>query len=174
MSDDINKKQEKPFLNQEQESRGENFKSKIEIPQTPEQPEVFKAEVKKDILEEKEDEKEGELNQGNLASIGAKKQIQDEREKKIERILEKDMDDIYLGASLAKRQELKKVGEKTANQINQMIDKGKLKFKKVIDLIKKWFLIIPGVNRFFLEQEAKLKTDEIMKLAEDKSNPQKL
>ncbi len=167
MSDDISKKQEKPFLNQEQESKKEGFNSKkIEIPQAPEQREVFKAESREDVSEENKDQKEGELGQGNIADIGAKKQSQDEREKKIEKILESDMDDIYLGLRPEKRREFKTGGEKTAQQINGMIDHGKVKFKKVINLIKKWLLIVPGINRFFLEQEAKLKTDEIIKLAD--------
>ena len=48
------------------------------------------------------------------------------------------------------------------------MDKAKLKVKKVVNLIKKWLTMIPGVNKFFLEQEAKIKTDEIVKLKEDK------
>ena len=35
---------------------------------------------------------------------------------------------------------------------------------KIIDVIKKWLSIIPGINKFFLEQEAKIKTDKIMEL----------
>jgi len=31
-------------------------------------------------------------------------------------------------------------------------------------LIKKWLLLIPGVNKYFLEQEAKIKADEIVKM----------
>jgi len=27
-----------------------------------------------------------------------------------------------------------------------------------------WLKLIPGVNKFFLEQEAKIKTDEVLKL----------
>jgi hypothetical protein len=166
MPDDIRQKQEKPFLNHEQELKKEDFKAKLEIPSIPEQHETFEKKEAEDIDKEKEAEKEGELGQGSIASISTQKQDQDEREKKIEKILEKDMDDVYLGLRSEKREEFKTAGEKTAKQINGMINNGKLKFKKVIALIKKWLLVVPGINRFFLEQEAKLKTDEIMKITE--------
>jgi hypothetical protein len=66
----------------------------------------------------------------------------------------------------------KKVGEETAEKIKGMMDSGKLKAKKVVDLIKDWLKMIPGVNKFFLEQEAKIKTDKIMLLAEEERRRQ--
>jgi hypothetical protein len=44
------------------------------------------------------------------------------------------------------------------------MDSAKFKVKAIVDLIKKWLAIIPGVNKFFLEQEAKIKTDQIIAL----------
>jgi hypothetical protein len=35
-----------------------------------------------------------------------------------------------------------------------------------LKLIREWLLIIPGVNKYFLEQEAKIKTDKIQQLYE--------
>ena len=168
MPDDINKKQEQPFLNQGPEVKKEDFNPKIEIPHSPEQQENSEEKKSEEISEEKEDQKEGELGQGSIIATSAQRQTQSEREKAIEKILENDMDDIYLGMRPEDREEFKTVGEKTVKQINQMIADGKLKFKKVIELIKKWLLVVPGMNRFFLEQEAKLKTDEIMKMTVDK------
>ena len=40
----------------------------------------------------------------------------------------------------------------------------RVKVKRVLELIYEWLKTIPGVNKFFLEQEAKIKTDEIMEL----------
>jgi hypothetical protein len=40
--------------------------------------------------------------------------------------------------------------------------------KKILALIRDWLKLIPGVNRFFLEQEAKIKTDKILLAAEEK------
>jgi hypothetical protein len=83
--------------------------------------------------------------------------------------LAKDMGDIYLNMSPAKQQEFKREGEKTAREINSLLQKTKVTIKKIISLIKKWLSIIPRVNKFFLEQESKIKADEIMKLKHERS-----
>jgi len=87
-----------------------------------------------------------------------------EMEKQIEKVLEKDLAEIYLNLSPDKQEEFKVKGEETARQINILLQKTKIKAREVIDLIKRWLSIIPGVNKFFLEQEAKIKTDEIMRI----------
>jgi hypothetical protein len=33
-----------------------------------------------------------------------------------------------------------------------------------VDVIKRWLSIIPGINKFFLEQDAKIKAEKIIKL----------
>ena len=38
------------------------------------------------------------------------------------------------------------------------------KAKKIFQLILEWLKLLPGINRFFLEQEAKIKTDRIIHL----------
>ena len=126
--------------------------------------ESFENSNEKDLEKLRKINDEGELGLGSVSGTSSLSSKEKDVEKKIEKILEKDMDDIYLGLSEEKKREFKSVGEKTAKQINFMIQKGKLKFKKVIILIKKWLLVVPGINKFFLEQEAKLKADEIMKL----------
>jgi hypothetical protein len=49
------------------------------------------------------------------------------------------------------------------------LDKAKFKARQVIDLLKKWLSLIPGINLYFLEQEVKIKTDKIMKMRHDKT-----
>ena len=68
----------------------------------------------------------------------------------------------------SKQREFKGEGEKTAAKINQLMSKTKVNVKKIINLIKKWLSIIPGINSFFLEQEAKIKADEIFKIKIEK------
>lgn len=87
-----------------------------------------------------------------------------ERQVEIERILEDDLSTVYFNLPEDKKEEFRIEGEKAAFQINQMLSSTKIKVQKIIKLIKNWLLLIPGVNRFFLEQEAKLKADEIIKL----------
>jgi hypothetical protein len=40
----------------------------------------------------------------------------------------------------------------------------KIKVNKIIDLIRRWLKLIPGINKFFLEQEVKIKADKIIRL----------
>jgi len=47
-----------------------------------------------------------------------------------------------------------------------MVGSFKIKARKVLHLIRDWLKIIPGINKYFLEQEAKIKTDKIIELAE--------
>jgi len=90
---------------------------------------------------------------------------EEERKKRIEKILEKDLEDIYIKMSPEKQKEFRLAGEETSRKINLLLGQGRVRVKKIIDLIRKWLSLIPGVNKFFLEQEAKIKTDEIIKSA---------
>ncbi|KKQ61889.1 MAG: hypothetical protein US81_C0003G0011 [Parcubacteria group bacterium GW2011_GWE2_38_18] len=90
------------------------------------------------------------------------------RQKKIEKIMEEGMADIYLNLSPEKKNEFKTVGEKTAYQVNVLLSETKVKVKKVIELIINWLKIIPGVNAFFLEKEAKIKVEEMIRLKNEK------
>jgi len=85
----------------------------------------------------------------------------------IENILSDDLTDMFLKMPPDKQMAFKKAGEETAQKIKVMLDEGKFKARKVVDLIKDWLKMIPGVNKFFLEQEAKIKTDKILLVAED-------
>lgn len=93
-------------------------------------------------------------------------QVKDALAEQIEDVLEEDMTDLFLTMSPADQQKFKEKGEETVSQIREMIAKAHLKTKKVFHLIKSWLKLIPGVNRFFLEQEAKIKTDKIKHLSE--------
>ena len=66
-----------------------------------------------------------------------------------------------------KRQQFKQEGEKAASLIRQMMEKGKIHTRKVLGLIRRWLQLIPGVNRFFLEQESKIKTDRLLLIEEE-------
>jgi hypothetical protein len=89
---------------------------------------------------------------------------------KIEDVLEEDLEDIYFQLPPDKQAEFKKSGEKTASSIELLLRGTKVKIKKILELIINWLKIVPGVNRFFLEQEAKIKTDKILALKEANQN----
>jgi hypothetical protein len=83
----------------------------------------------------------------------------------IENILAEDLDDIFFNKmDLAGQQKFKDEGEKLAVKLEGMLKEAKVKTGAIYRLIVGWLKLIPGVNKFFLKQEAKLKTDKLMKL----------
>ena len=91
-------------------------------------------------------------------------QVRDEVTVKIEKILEDGVGDAYSRLSPIQKQEFKIKGEAVAKQIREMLRSTHFKVKKILRLILEWLKMLPGVNRFFLEQEAKIKTDRIIAL----------
>ena len=83
-------------------------------------------------------------------------------EKDIEGILAKGLDNVFLSMDAGTQQEFKKKGEETSQAIVVLLQKAKLKVKKIINLIVSWLKIIPRVNKYYIEQEAKVKTEEIL------------
>ncbi len=91
-------------------------------------------------------------------------QVRDEVTVKIEKIMEEGLGDAFSRLSPVAKQEFKIKGEETAKKIRALMKGTKVKAKKVFALILQWLKLLPGVNRFFLEQEAKIKTDRILNL----------
>ena len=83
---------------------------------------------------------------------------------KIEKIMEEGLNDSFQRLSPVAKQEFKLKGEQTASQIRELLKSAHVKVKKILRLILDWLRILPGVNHFFLEQEAKIKTDKIIAL----------
>ena len=83
---------------------------------------------------------------------------------KIEKIMEEGLNDSYQRLSPVAKQEFKLKGEQTAVQIRDLLKSAHVKIKKILRLILDWLRMLPGINHFFLEQEAKIKTDKIIAL----------
>lgn len=82
--------------------------------------------------------------------------------KNIEKILQEGLEETYKTMDPISQAQFKAQGEDTAKAINILMRKTKVKVKEIVDLIIKWLKIIPGVNKFFIEQEAKIKADKLM------------
>lgn len=91
-------------------------------------------------------------------------QMRDEITVQVEKILEDGLADAYKELTPLQQQELKIQGEKTAIEIRKLLKGTHVKIKKIFLLIVEWLKILPGVNRFFIEQEAKIKADKIVAL----------
>lgn len=115
------------------------------------------------------DEASGSKEIGGIVAAGKAAQAQNQQIKEIEDILQdENVVEAYLAMPPSQRKAFKIAGEETARKINELMGKTKVNVKKIVDLIRKWLSMIPGVNVFFLEQEAKIKTDEIIKTREEK------
>ena len=91
-------------------------------------------------------------------------QVRDDITIKVEAIMSSGLDEAYLALAPLERQEFKLKGEETAIEIRSLLQETKIKVKKIYELLIEWLKVLPGVNRFFLEQEAKIKADQIIAL----------
>ena len=129
--------------------------------------EVVKEEVKKERRKEEEKRIEQPLTPPSPPPVPAAAFSKDRLTTEIEEILEDDLKDLYLAMPKDKQAMFKIKGEETMSLVNQLVRTAHVNAKKIFQLIRAWLKIIPGVNRFFLEQEAKIKTDKILLVSEE-------
>jgi len=91
-------------------------------------------------------------------------QFRDELTVKVEKIMEEGLVDAFKELDTIEREEFKMKGEETAYQIRELLKATHVKIKKIFRLLFSWLKLLPGINRFYLEQEAKIKADKIMSL----------
>ena len=95
-------------------------------------------------------------------------QVKDTITVKIEHILEEGLSDAYQELTPVQKQEFKIKGEETAWKIRNLLKDSHIKIKQIFRLLIEWLKMLPGINRFFLEQEAKIKADRIIALKQQK------
>ena|SRR3989344_8189442 len=88
--------------------------------------------------------------------------VKSEMRQRIEMVLEEDLRDAYFKMEPELQAKFKREGEQTAEKIEDLFARGKATAHKVFKLILSWLKLIPGMNKLFLKQEAKIKTDRIM------------
>ncbi len=86
--------------------------------------------------------------------------------KDVEGILSDGLVDVYKALPKDRQLIFRQKGEEIANKITDMIIYGKVKVKEVWKLVMEWLGSLPGINKYFLEQEMKIKTDRVMIFAE--------
>ncbi len=150
-----------------------SFDSSEEVPSPPESIEPREESIEQEsIRPQSEDispEKEAELISKRPPKTPSTKptptlSTRDEITLEVEKILSSGLEDAYRELSTAQKQEFKIEGEKTAKAIRDILRSTRVKVKKIFKLILKWLSILPGVSKFFLEQEAKIKAEKIVSL----------
>lgn len=106
-------------------------------------------------------EKSGE---GGIRSASSAPSYQQRRILEIDNILAEGLNEVFLKMNPQQQKEFKAKGEETAVKISGLLNKTKVSIGKIIALIRRWLKLIPGVNKFFLEQEAKIKGDKIIRM----------
>ncbi|MCC6563413.1 hypothetical protein IT087_00805 [Candidatus Uhrbacteria bacterium] len=96
----------------------------------------------------------------------------DEITVEVEKILEYGLGDYIPDMPEEARQRFLKKGGEVAAQLSTMVHTLNVQVTLVVTLIKEWLLTIPGVNRYYIEQESKIKTDQIVELANVRRNEQ--
>ncbi len=84
--------------------------------------------------------------------------------KEVEDILSEDLGPFYGKLTPKEQQVFRAEGERAASKIRAMLEHVKIKTRSLIDIIRRWLRLLPGVNKFFLEQEAKIKADRMVSL----------
>ncbi len=84
----------------------------------------------------------------------------------VEQVLSDGLLEYYRAMNPKVQQLFKSRGEELAQALTEMVQGAHVQISKVVELIRRWLLLIPGVSRFFLEQEAKIRADRIAMIAD--------
>ncbi len=87
---------------------------------------------------------------------------------RVERALEQNLWDLYFALPPGAREKFKTEGEAAAADLRVAIEKKSVRPNAVLHAVHRWLRSIPKVNPYFLEQEAKIKTDKIMDLVKER------
>ncbi|PIR93647.1 hypothetical protein COT97_05600 [Candidatus Falkowbacteria bacterium CG10_big_fil_rev_8_21_14_0_10_39_11] len=85
----------------------------------------------------------------------------------IEGVMEDGLDEYFFKLTPDERKEFKRVGEETAITVMGLLTQAKVHVVKILAAITNWLKMLPGVNKYFLEQESKIKTDTLLKMKEE-------
>jgi hypothetical protein len=82
----------------------------------------------------------------------------------VESVLEENLSSLFRELTPAQQIEFKNQGEVVAGRIAKLLQQAKVKVGQILRLIREWLGSLPGINKYFIEQEAKIKADKIIKL----------
>lgn len=149
------------------ESGGEPVIAEDEVAQAERQAmeQVRALEQEKTFLEEGETSSVVPAEQAGSATTPTVTVVaKDEVVREVEKILGEGLEGFYRDMPDDAKLRFRQKGEETAVEIASMVRRFHIKVKQLLLLIRNWLLTIPGINKFFLEQEAKIKTDQILEL----------
>jgi len=144
--------------------------SKVEVPEAekerlePRPEEVEKVEEKK-VEEMKEEEKEAAPPPAAAAPAPAPV---DTELKDIQNVMQENIIELYSQMPPAEQKKFKEEGVRTAQNIKTLLGQVKVNVKKIVELLRRWLSRLPGINKYFLEQESKIKLDKLLAIKKEK------
>ncbi len=163
----------------------ENAIGEVAMPRAPEQPESFPIEHSSSQIEQQQPQ-EKQFDQKIAEQVplpgGSQQQVQQSTNqpivepvaqksvirKDIEGVLSDGLSQVYQGMTPKEQEIFRLKGDEAASKIEEMMLGFTATAKKVVAIIRAWLAFIPRANKYFLEQESKVKTDEILKLQKKK------
>lgn len=88
-----------------------------------------------------------------------------EQLQRIESVLSEGLHDIFVALPPVEQQKFKVAGEQAAREVQGLLGQVKVQVGKIIDVLRRWLGTLPGVNKYFVEQEAKIKAQKLVGLA---------
>lgn len=85
----------------------------------------------------------------------------------IEDILEEDVEEFYKKMTTKDKKKFKREGEIAIGLIEALLHETKIRVKLIVTVLLKWLRLIPGVNKFFVEQTVRKKTAQLLRLKEE-------
>jgi hypothetical protein len=131
------------------------------VEQQPQRESAMKVEKEATFLDDSIDSLKRSLKRSKKKKPGSVPQVRDQVTIQVEKIMEEGLQEAFVELTPLQKQEFMVKGEKTAMEIRNLLRASRVKVKKVFELLVDWLKMLPGVNRFFIEQEAKIKADRI-------------
>ncbi len=82
----------------------------------------------------------------------------------VERVLEEGLSDLYQKLDPAAQAKFRHEGEVTAVRVTELLKEVSVKVVELMRLIRRWLFMLPGVSSLFVEGQAKLKAEKLLRL----------
>ncbi len=156
-----------PEIKEKLEQGSQIIEKQESLPQTQEQKDSLKIPEKAPKIEKTQvSEEKSDTGVTSQTASGQQQVVDspmsDRLKRVIDDILEEGLEDIYLNLPKETQKEFKVKGEETTTKINALLSETRIKVKKIVQAIVEWLKLVPGINKFFIKQTAKIKTDKIL------------
>lgn len=157
---DIEKEQERRAWEQ---AESEDEKAVPEAPPTPEKKEVPRPKQEQSPQKPSEEQRaEADFKERSSFESEVSPEQKEVSLEDIEQVLQMGLEGMYKDFPDSKKQEFKSKGEVTAQRAFDLLNRSHPKPGKITKMIKSWLSTAPDLSDFFVEQEAKTKTDKLM------------